>query len=181
MCLISDFLASAIKYESEANTLRKLDTRSDSRKGAFDMLETWMPGVVVIGIFYTYLIPIQAVTASRGRLKVCPAQSNLQAQTIIGTLGQGKIKIFFQPVCFASGAVALPREPQSVVPQKACSTGDAGVLMFPSVHWWKQSMSPPLTPMRRRQSRRWFLLHVSSSTDAPTLCALLAFVTTPET
>ena len=36
----SDFLASAVKYESEANVSRKLDTRSDSRKGAFDKLET---------------------------------------------------------------------------------------------------------------------------------------------
>ena len=52
------------------------------------------------------------------------------AWTITGTLGQGKIKIFFQPVCFASGAVALPREPQPVAPQKACSTRDAGVLVF---------------------------------------------------
>ena len=26
-----------------------------------------------------------------------------------------------------------------------------------------------------------FMVHVSSSTDAPTLCALLVFVTTPET
>ena len=40
MCYISDFLASAIKYEGEANASGKLDTRSDSRKGAFDMLET---------------------------------------------------------------------------------------------------------------------------------------------
>ena len=39
MCHISDFLASAVKYESEANALGKLDT-SDSRKGAFDTLET---------------------------------------------------------------------------------------------------------------------------------------------
>ena len=36
----SYFLASAVKYESEANALGKLDTRSDSRKGAFDTLET---------------------------------------------------------------------------------------------------------------------------------------------
>ena len=36
----SDFLASAVKYESEANASEKLDTRSDLRKGAFDMLET---------------------------------------------------------------------------------------------------------------------------------------------
>jgi hypothetical protein len=39
MCHISDFLASTVKYESEANASRKLDTRSDLRKGAFDMLE----------------------------------------------------------------------------------------------------------------------------------------------
>ena len=35
-----DFLASPVKYESEANASGKLDTRSDSRKGAFDMLKT---------------------------------------------------------------------------------------------------------------------------------------------
>ena len=35
-----DFCASAIKYESEANALGKLDARRDSRKGAFDTLET---------------------------------------------------------------------------------------------------------------------------------------------
>ena len=35
-----DFLVSAVKYESEANTSGKLDLISDSRKGAFDMLET---------------------------------------------------------------------------------------------------------------------------------------------
>jgi hypothetical protein len=42
-------------------------------------------------------------------------------------------------------------------------------------------MSPPFTPMRQREPRRWFLLHVSSSTDAPSVHALLVFVTTPET
>ena len=36
----SDFLASAVKYESEVNASGKLDTRSDLRKGAFDTLET---------------------------------------------------------------------------------------------------------------------------------------------
>jgi hypothetical protein len=36
----SDFLASAVKYESEVNAVGKLDTRSESRKGAFDTLET---------------------------------------------------------------------------------------------------------------------------------------------
>jgi len=38
-----DFLASAIKYENEANAARKLNTRSESRKRAFhhyDTLET---------------------------------------------------------------------------------------------------------------------------------------------
>jgi hypothetical protein len=38
--LYSDFLASAVKYESEANALGKVDTSSDSRKGAFNTLET---------------------------------------------------------------------------------------------------------------------------------------------
>jgi hypothetical protein len=37
---MSDFLVSAVKYESESNASGKLNTRSDSRKGAFDMLET---------------------------------------------------------------------------------------------------------------------------------------------
>ena len=36
----SDFLTSVVKYESEANAAGKLDTRSESRKGAFDTLET---------------------------------------------------------------------------------------------------------------------------------------------
>ena len=35
-----DFLAGVVKYESEANASGKLDTRSDSIKGAFDTLET---------------------------------------------------------------------------------------------------------------------------------------------
>ena len=35
-----DFLVSAVKYESEANVSGNLDARSDSRKGAFAMLET---------------------------------------------------------------------------------------------------------------------------------------------
>jgi hypothetical protein len=35
-----DFLATAVKYESEANAAGKLDTRSELRKGAFDTLET---------------------------------------------------------------------------------------------------------------------------------------------
>ena len=36
----SDFLASAIKYESEANAVGKLGIRSESRKRAFDHHET---------------------------------------------------------------------------------------------------------------------------------------------
>ena len=32
----SDFLASVVKYENEANVAGKLDTRSESRKRAFD-------------------------------------------------------------------------------------------------------------------------------------------------
>ena len=36
----SNFLANTVKYESEANASGKLDTRSDSRKGAFNTLET---------------------------------------------------------------------------------------------------------------------------------------------
>jgi hypothetical protein len=35
-----DFLVSTVKYESEANASGKVDTRSDSIKGAFDTLET---------------------------------------------------------------------------------------------------------------------------------------------
>ena len=53
-----DFLASVVKYESEANASEKLDTRSDSRKGAFDTL--------MIGLFYPYLIPVQAIIAVEG-------------------------------------------------------------------------------------------------------------------
>ena len=65
----SDFLASAVKYENEANAAGKLDTRSELRKRAFDhhdTLETCMPGIVVIGLFYTYFTPIQVVTAVEG-------------------------------------------------------------------------------------------------------------------
>ena len=36
----SDFLASAVKYENEANAAEKLDTRSEFRKGAFDHHDT---------------------------------------------------------------------------------------------------------------------------------------------
>jgi hypothetical protein len=67
--LHSDFLASAVKYENEANVAGKLDTRSESRKRAFDhhdMLETCMPGAVVIGLFYAYFTAIQAVTSVKG-------------------------------------------------------------------------------------------------------------------
>ena len=35
-----DFLASTVKYEKEANAAGKLDTRSESRKRASNMLET---------------------------------------------------------------------------------------------------------------------------------------------
>ena len=63
----SDFLASKVKYASEANASGKLDTRSDLRKGAFDMLETLIPGVVVIGLFCTYLIPIQEAITVEGQ------------------------------------------------------------------------------------------------------------------
>ena len=36
----SDFLASAVKYENEANAVGKLDIRSESRKRAFDHHDT---------------------------------------------------------------------------------------------------------------------------------------------
>ena len=35
-----DFLASIVKYENEANAAGKLDTRSESRKRAFDHHDT---------------------------------------------------------------------------------------------------------------------------------------------
>ena len=38
--LHSDFLASAVKYENEVNAAGKLDTRSESRKRAFDHHDT---------------------------------------------------------------------------------------------------------------------------------------------
>ena len=38
--LHSDFLASAVKYENEVNAAGKLDTRSESRKRAFDHPDT---------------------------------------------------------------------------------------------------------------------------------------------
>ena len=37
----SDFLASVVKYENEANAVGKLDTRSESRKRAFDPKQQW--------------------------------------------------------------------------------------------------------------------------------------------
>ena len=61
--------------ESEANAAGKLDTRSESRNRAFDhhdTLDTWVCGAVVIGLFYTYFTPIQAVTAVEGRLIATP-------------------------------------------------------------------------------------------------------------
>jgi hypothetical protein len=36
----SDFLESAVKYESKVNAAGKLDTRSESRKRAFDPQDT---------------------------------------------------------------------------------------------------------------------------------------------
>ena len=36
----SDFFASVVKYEIEANAVGKLDTRSESRKRAFDHHDT---------------------------------------------------------------------------------------------------------------------------------------------
>ena len=36
----SDFLASTVKYENELNVAGKLDTRSESRKRAFDHHDT---------------------------------------------------------------------------------------------------------------------------------------------
>ena len=64
----------------------KLDTRSESRKSAFDhhdTLDTWMPGVVVIGLFCTYFTPIQAVTVVKGQIDCYdtlyyPMRSNTQ-------------------------------------------------------------------------------------------------------
>ena len=35
-----DILASVVKYENELNAVRKLDTRSESRKRAFDHHDT---------------------------------------------------------------------------------------------------------------------------------------------
>jgi hypothetical protein len=93
-----------------------------------------MPGAVVIGLFCTYLIPIKKSQQSRGRLKACSARSDLQWSNHHKDSRARQDKDFFQPVYFALGVVTLPREPQPVIPQKACSTGVAGVLAFPSVH-----------------------------------------------
>ena len=68
--LHSDFLASVVKYGNEANMVGKLDTRSESRERDFDhhdTLDTWMPSAVVIGLFCTYLTPIQAFIAVMGQ------------------------------------------------------------------------------------------------------------------
>jgi hypothetical protein len=79
----------------------------------------------------------QEVTQLRGRLKTCPARSDLQCSNHHKDSRAKQDKDFFQPVCFTLGVVTLPREPQPVIPQKACLIGDAGVLIFPSIHWWK--------------------------------------------
>ena len=76
-----DFLESIVKYERVTNMSGKLDIRSDSKKGAFYTLETGMPGAVVIGLFCTYLIPIQVVTTVEGQTK---GMSSLVRFTILG-------------------------------------------------------------------------------------------------
>ena len=77
--------------EIEVNAAGKLDTRSESRKRAFDhhdTLETWMPGAVVMGLFCTYLPPIQVVTIVKAQTGcydiqywrpfiLCPMRSNI--------------------------------------------------------------------------------------------------------
>jgi hypothetical protein len=71
---------------------RKARHKKESRKGAFDhhdTFETWMPGAVVIGLFCTYLTPIQAATTverqtgcydiqNRRPFILCPTRSNIQ-------------------------------------------------------------------------------------------------------
>ena len=72
--------------ESEANAAGKLDTRSESRKTAFDhhdTLHTRMPGAIAIGIFCTYFTTIQAVTVVKGLTDCydtlyCPMRSNTE-------------------------------------------------------------------------------------------------------
>jgi hypothetical protein len=66
---------------------KKLDTRSKSRKRVFDhhdMLDTWMPGAVVIGLFYTYFTPIQAVIAVEGRLIAITLYTVIDDQILSG-------------------------------------------------------------------------------------------------
>ena len=46
---------------------RKAGHKKWIKKRASDTLETWRPGAVVIGLFCTYLIPIQAVTVDEGQ------------------------------------------------------------------------------------------------------------------
>jgi hypothetical protein len=51
------------------NTAGKLDSRSESRKRAFDhhdMLEISVPGAIVICLFSIYFTPIQEVTTVKG-------------------------------------------------------------------------------------------------------------------
>ena len=45
---------------------RKAGHKKWIKKRASDTLETWMPGAVVIGLFCTYLIPIQAAIVVEG-------------------------------------------------------------------------------------------------------------------
>jgi hypothetical protein len=67
----SDFLASTVQYKSEANASGKLDTRSESRKELLMCLRLECLSAVVICLFCTYLIPIEAVTAVEGQTEEC--------------------------------------------------------------------------------------------------------------
>ena len=93
--LQSEFLASATKYENEANA-GKLDTRSESRKTAFDhhdTLHTRMPGAIAIGIFCTYFTTIQVVIAVEGQTDCYdtlyyPTRSNTQRSDFLAFVVQ---------------------------------------------------------------------------------------------
>ena len=99
---------------------------------------------------------------------MCLARSDLQCSDHIGTLGQGKIKIFFSNWC------ALPR----VLSHSLGNLNQS----YPKRTLMKiEHVSSIYADETMSVSALVFTIHVSSSTYVPIVHALLAFVTTPET